>query len=240
MLPRLWMALALSGLALNAWGQTTPEAPAPATAPLSRQARARLPRLAILEFKAAPDCWSGWRQGGWGPQMATLSDRLRDLFTTALVEQGAGKVRIIDRERLEDLRKELALQQSGEVDTAPLQKMGKLLGVSYMMTGKITRFACQSAKAGVDLLGTGVKQVSFNGRLDVRLVSVETGEVLEAFHDEGKVEDRSVTFLSAGTEVLYDEELVSQVFEPVVTRLTPRIIGAAARAQADDPAGTAN
>ena len=140
----------------------------------------------------------------------------------------------MDRERLEDIRSELALQQSGEVDTATVQRMGKLLGVSYLITGKITRFACQATQAGMTLLGTGVKRVSFNGRLDIRLVSVETGEVLDVFHDEGKVEDRSVKFLSAGTEVQYDGELVNQVFEPVVTRLTPRLIAATTRAQAED------
>lgn len=214
-----WCALALPVVAQ--------EAPTPVK--VSREAKAKLPRLAILEFKSAPDSWSGWRAGGWGPQMGTISNQLRDLFTTELMEQGAGKLRLIDRERLEDLRKELELQQSGEVDVGTVQKLGKLLGVSYVMTGKVTRFAYRSAVAGVELVGTGVKKVSFTGRLDLRLVEVETGEILEAFREEGAVENTSVKFLGAGVDIAYDGELVNKVFEPVVQRLTPRLIAAIAQ-----------
>lgn len=96
--------------------------------------------------------------------MGTLSGQLRDLFTTELLAHGAGKLRLIDRERLEDIRKELELQQSGEVDVATVQKLGKLLGVSYVMTGKVTRFAYRSSVAGVELVGAGV-EIAYDGEL---------------------------------------------------------------------------
>jgi hypothetical protein len=86
---------------------------------------AKLPRLAILEFKSAPESWSGWRAGGWGPQMGTISNQLRDLFTTELVEQGAGKVRLMDRERLEALRDE------GAVENASVKFLGAGVDIPY-------------------------------------------------------------------------------------------------------------
>ncbi len=226
--------------------------PAFAQKRLSKEEKAKLPRIAILEFKAAPDAWHGWRFGGWGNQMGTISNQLRDLFTTEIMEKGHGKIRVVERERLQEIRDELNFQQSGEVDTSTVQKIGKLLGVKYVMTGKITRFAYKeggfSSGWGVGALvgkltGDGmagavagsvnVKKASFTGRLDIRLIEVETGEILGAWKDEDKLSDTSVKVAGTGAEVQYDEELVNKVFEPIVQRITPKLIRATGMANAE-------
>lgn len=229
--------------------------PAFAQKRLTKEERAKLPRIAILEFKAAPDAWHGWRYGGWGNQMSTISNQLRDLFTTEIMEKGHGKVRVIERERLNEIRDELNFQQSGEVDTSTVQKIGKLLGVKYVMTGKVTRFAYKEggfgtgwgvgalvskvtgdSMAGAVAGSVHVKKASFTGRLDIRLIEVETGEVLGAWHDEDKLSDTSVKVAGTGAEVQYDEELVNKVFEPIVQRITPKLIRATgiANSESDD------
>ena len=227
--------------------------PALAQKRLSKEEKAKLPRIAILEFKAAPDAWHGWRFGGWGNQMGTISNQLRDLFTTEIMEKGRGKIRVIERERLAEIREELNFQQSGEVDTSTVQKIGKLLGVKYVMTGKVTRFAYKEGGFGTGwgvgaLVGklTGdstdgavagsvnVKKASFTGRLDIRLIEVETGEILGAWKDEDKVNDTSVKVAGTGAEVQYDEELVNKVFEPIVQRITPKLLRATVAANEDE------
>lgn len=227
--------------------------PAFAQKRLSKEEKAKLPRIAILEFKAAPDAWHGWRFGGWGNQMSTISNQLRDLFTTEIMEKGKNKIRVIERERLAEIREELNFQQSGEVDTATVQKIGKLLGVKYVMTGKITRFAYKEGGFGTGwgvgalvgkLTGDGmagavagsvnIKKASFTGRLDIRLIEVETGEILGAWKDEDKVSDTSVKVAGTGAEVQYDEELVNKVFEPIVQRITPKLLRATVAANEDD------
>jgi len=226
--------------------------PAFAQKRLSKEEKAKLPRIAILEFKAAPDAWHGWRFGGWGNQMGTISNQLRDLFTTEIMEKGHGKIRVVERERLQEIRDELNFQQSGEVDTSTVQKIGKLLGVKYVMTGKVTRFAYKesgiSGGWGLGALvgkvtGNGLagavagdmhlKKASFTGRLDIRLIEVETGEILGAWKDEDKLSDTSVKVAGTGTEVQYDEELVNKVFEPIVQRITPKLIRATGMANAE-------
>lgn len=210
---------------------------------LSKEEKSKLPRVAIIEFKAAPDCWHGWRFGGWGNHMATISNQLRDLLVTELTQKGRNKLRMVERERLEEIRGELQFQQSGEVDTATVQKVGKLLGVKYMITGKVTRFAYKESglKGGWGLgalvgkvTGSGLagsvagdmklKKASFTGRLDLRMIEVETGEILGTWKDEGAVSDTSVKIAGTGTEVQYDEELVNQVFEPIIQRLAPKVV----------------
>ncbi len=227
--------------------------PAFAQKKLSKEDKAKLPRVAILEFKAAPDAWHGWHHGGWGNNMSTISNQLRDMFTTEIMEKGKNKIRVIERERLAEIRGELNFQQSGEVDTATVQKIGKLLGVKYVMTGKITRFAYKeggfntgwgvgalvgkvtgSGMAGAVAGSVNVKKASFTGRLDIRLIEVETGEILGAWKDEDKVDDTSVKVAGTGAEVSYDEELVNKVFEPVVQRITPKLLRATVAANEDD------
>lgn len=220
---------------------------------LSKEDKAKLPRIAILEFKAAPDAWHGWHHGGWGNQMSTISNQLRDLFTTEILEKGKNKIRVVERERLNEIREELNFQQSGEVDTATVQKIGKLLGVKYVMTGKVTRFAYKEGgfstgwgvgalvskvtgdgMAGAVAGSVNVKKASFSGRLDIRLIEVETGEVLGAWKDEDKVDNTSVKVAGTGGDVQYDEELVNKVFEPIVQRITPKLLRATVSANEDE------
>jgi curli biogenesis system outer membrane secretion channel CsgG len=220
---------------------------------LSKEDKAKLPRIAILEFKAAPDAWHGWHHGGWGNQMSTISNQLRDLFTTEILEKGKNKIRVVERERLNEIREELNFQQSGEVDTATVQKIGKLLGVKYVMTGKVTRFAYKEGgfstgwgvgalvskvtgdgMAGAVAGSVNVKKASFSGRLDIRLIEVETGEVLGAWKDEDKVDNTSVKVAGTGGDVQYDEELVNKVFEPIVSRITPKLLRATVSANEDE------
>jgi curli biogenesis system outer membrane secretion channel CsgG len=221
-------------------------------APKAAAAPATGPRMAILDFKAAPGCWAGWRFGGWGNNMDTISDQLRDLFTTEIVTVSHKRLRLIERERLQDIRNELQFQQSGEVDTATVLKVGKLLGVQFVMTGKVTRFAYKESgvktgwgvgalvgritgdsTAGAVAGSVNVHKASFTGRLDIRLIDIQTGEILGAWSDDGKVADHSVEVAGTGTEMSYDEELVNKVFEPVVQRITPKLVNAALQAYGD-------
>jgi curli biogenesis system outer membrane secretion channel CsgG len=207
---------------------------------LTKEEKAKLPRVAILDFPAAPDAWSC---GGWGNHQREVSDVLRDLFTTEISDRAQGKLRLVERARLADVKGELALQQSGDVDASTAQKVGRLLGAKYMLTGKITRFACKASGMSTgwgvgalvgkltkdnlagDVAGSvEVKKVSFSGRLDTRLIEVETGEILIAFKDESEVGNTSAKVAGGGKEVQYDDELASKVFEPIVQKMAAKVV----------------
>lgn len=217
----------------------------------TKETRAKKPRLAILDFPAGSNAYS--QCGGWGNNAAAMSDALRDLFTTEISERAHGKLRIVERARMKDLREELQLQQGDEVDPASAQKVGALLGARYVLTGKITRFGCKVSSAssgwGVGAIvgkvtGSGlagsvagsvdVKKVSFSGRLDARLIEVETGEVLVTFKDENEIGDTSARVAGAGAEVEYDDELASKVFEPLVQKMAAKVIKKTVRAAEEE------
>ncbi len=205
--------------------------------------KSKRPRVAVLEFKAPKDAWNGW---GWYWNMESqsrMSSVLQDLFVTELSDVGAGKIRLIERERLQEIRQEQAFGQSGEVDTATAVKLGKLLGVKYMVTGKITRFAFQKSgfstgwgvgnlvgrlthdsTAGAVAGSVDVKKAAFDGRLDARVIDVETGEIIGTAFAEHKESNVGVKVAGTGNEFQYDQTLVNKVFEPCVKEMSPKLV----------------
>ena len=53
---------------------------------------------------------------------------------------------------------------------------------------------------------------------------VRNHEILGTFKDEEETADTSVKIAGGGTDVDYDEELVSKVYEPIVQRIAPKIV----------------
>jgi len=208
------------------------------------------PRIAILDFPMAHD---GWACHGWAGSGARMSDVLRELFTTEISEKSRGKLRLVERARLAEVRGELKLQQSGEVDPGTIQQAGKLLGARYVLTGKITRFACKisdtrtgwgvgalvgkvtgSGLAGAVAGSVDIKRVNFSGRLDARLIEVETGEILVTFKDESETGDTSAKVAGGGSSVQYDDELASKVFEPMVQKMAAKVVKRTVQAAEED------
>ena len=225
-------------------------APALAAAEGGKEAKAKKPRLAILDFPAASGAWSC---SGWSNSEGRMSNVLRELFTTEISERSHGKLRLVERARLADIRSELKFQQSGEVDPASIQQAGKLLGARYVLTGKITRFACKisntssgwgigalvgkvtgSGLAGAVAGSANLKHVNFSGRLDARLIEVETGEILVTFKDENETGDTSAKVAGGGSEVQYDDELASKVFEPMVQKMAAKVVKKTVQASEDE------
>jgi curli biogenesis system outer membrane secretion channel CsgG len=225
--------------------------PGLASAEPTKEAKAKKPRLAILDFPSTSGAYA--HCSGWGNNASAMSDALRELFTTEIAEKARGKLRLVERSKLQEIRSELAFQQSEEVDPASVQKAGKLLGAKYVLTGKITRFACKvnetSTGWGVGALvgkvtGSGlagsvagsvdVKSVTFSGRLDARLVEVETGEILVTFKDENEVGNTSTKVAGGGGGVVYDDELANKVFEPMVAKMASKVVKKTVAASQDE------
>jgi curli biogenesis system outer membrane secretion channel CsgG len=82
----------------------------------------------------------------------------------------ASNWRIVERDRLEAILKELELVQAGKVDARTAAKVGKLVGARYIVMGSF-----------FDLFG--------NLRIDAKLVDVETGVILGSISGQGKLDD---------------------------------------------------
>ena len=230
-------------------------AAAAAPAPQESIPRAERPGVAILDIPVAQGAYYGWY--GWYGNHANerrMADVLRDLLTTELVEHGTGKIRMVERSRLDSIRKEQALGLGGEVDSDTAANVGKLLGARYIITGKISRFAQKkssfsggwgagvaakkltgSSTAGAAASSTRVGTVSFEGRLDLRVIDVETGEIVAAASEEATTKNTSVKVAGTGNDIQYDDSMVNDVFEPIVKQIAPKLVSKLLEAHKNAP-----
>src|SRR5215217_2888111 len=131
---------------------------------LTRAASSDKPRIAVLEFKnKADNQW--WYRGG--------AEAAQDVFVTELVK--SGKFRVVEREQLEALMKEKGLTLSGDVDPKTAIRVGKLLGVNYLLTGAVTEYGNTNVGGGGGGVFAGKKK--FVAALNARIIDTSTGEI---------------------------------------------------------------
>ena len=163
------------------------------------------PRIAVLEFKnKADNQW--WYHGG-----ATAA---QDVFVTELVK--SGKFRVVEREQLEALMKEKGLTLSGDVDPKTAIRVGKLLGVNYLLTGAVTEYGNTHVEGGGGGVFAGKKK--FVAALNARLIDTSTGEI--AWADEANQEETSVKVSVFGYGGgVDDERMFDKVMKPCIQKL---------------------
>jgi curli biogenesis system outer membrane secretion channel CsgG len=195
------LALALTGLVL-----------APAFTVAADKGSSK-PRMAVLEFKnKADNQW--WYHGG--------AEAAQDVFVTELVK--SGKFRVVEREQLEAVMQEKGLTLSGDVDPKSAIKVGKLLGVNYLLVGAVTQYGTTDKGAhgpGLGgLPGFSVGRKTFVAAMNARLIDASTGEIL--WSDEARAEESSskVSVGGFGGGVDEDERLFDRVMKPCIQQLT--------------------
>jgi TolB-like protein len=173
---RLALALAFSSalaIPLEAARAADPVGPGP-EAPVVKP-EAQRPTVAILYFDYS----------GKDESLGVLKKGLAQMVITDL--SGLTSVRIVERERLQEILDELKLGASAKIDPTTAAKVGKLLGARFMVMGGY-----------FDLLGSL--------RVDARVVEVETGRII-----------RSVGAIGKGDDFLELERKVSVELEKILT-----------------------
>jgi curli biogenesis system outer membrane secretion channel CsgG len=173
------------------------------------------PRVAVLEFKnKADNQW--WYHGG--------AEAAQDVFVTELFK--SGKFRVVEREQLEALMQEKNLTLSGDLDASTAVRVGKILGVNYLLTGSVTEYGVTDTSAhapGVRRLpGFSAGKRNFVAAMNARLIDTSTGEIVWA--DEARGEDSSVKVnvggFGGGAD---DSRMFDKVMKPVIQQLVASI-----------------
>ena len=179
---------------------------------LTQAASSDKPRIAVLEFKnKADNQW--WWHGG--------AEAAQDVFVTELVK--SGKFRVVEREQLQALMQEKNLTLSGDLDPATAVRVGKLLGVNYLLTGAVTEYGVTDKSAH----GSGIRKLpgfsagkrTFVAALNARLIDTSTGEIVWA--DEASEEESSVKVNVGGFGGgVDDDRMFDKVMKPCIQKLT--------------------
>jgi len=136
--------------------------------------------VAVMDFEYGTiDNW--WGQYDIGKGMA-------DQVVDALVNDGT--YRVIERKKLDTVLAEQDFSRSDRADpsAAKLSKVGKVLGLRYIISGSITKFATESRGGGVRVKGIGLggKKTKSEVNLTARMIDTTTGEIMLSAKGHGE------------------------------------------------------
>jgi curli biogenesis system outer membrane secretion channel CsgG len=146
-------------------------------------------RIAIWDFENnAERSW--WFYDQLGPAA-------RDHIDTAFSEDPTCSARfsVIEREKLDMVLQEQGLATSGALDQQTAAKVGKLLGVRYILTGGISKFAINTTKGGFG--GIGGSYTKAEATINMRFIDTTTGERLVSLAADGDVKKGGGMFKGA-------------------------------------------
>jgi curli biogenesis system outer membrane secretion channel CsgG len=139
--------------------------------------------VAVMDFDyGTVNHW--WGQYDIGKGMA-------DQVVDSLVNDGT--FRVIERKKLDTVLAEQDFAQSDRADpsAAKLAKIGKVLGVKYIISGSITKFGGEEKSYGAGGIGggkiggLGLKKAKTYVTLTARMIDATTGEILVSAKGEG-------------------------------------------------------
>jgi curli biogenesis system outer membrane secretion channel CsgG len=150
-------------------------------------AQGKRPTVALIDFDYGTiDRW-------WGND--DIGKGIADLIVDGLVEDGS--YRVIERKRLDLIMAEQNFSNSDRADpsAAQIAKIGKALGVKYIIVGSITKFGIEDkgmkiggggwggGKFGVGDVGT--KKGKATVAIAARMVDTTTGEIMAVAKSDG-------------------------------------------------------
>lgn len=120
------------------------------------------------------------------PDNDRLAKAITDTVTAEL--QNSGRFRMLERQRLASILKELSFGMGALVDESKAKEAGKLLGVDALLLGSLSSVKRSESKQNGVVGWT--RGVTIEAAVDARLVDVQTGEIHAASEATSYVRNR--------------------------------------------------
>ena len=170
----------LSGILRN-WAVALAVALSALLVPSPASAQAKI-RVAIWDFENnAEQHWWFWND---------LGPAARNFIDTAFAEDSnlSAKFSVIEREKLDMVLKEQGLASSGALDQQTAAKVGQILGIKYIVTGGIDKFAINTTKGGLGAFGgLGGSYTNAEATINMRFIDTTTAERAVSLSADGNV-----------------------------------------------------
>lgn len=167
------------------------------------KAAVNLHLIAVLPFD------DGSIKRTWGEKLS-LGKGVADELVTALM--ATNRFRLIERAEIDNVLEEQNLGKDGGIDQETAAKIGKILGVQYLIIGRITEF---STKEDDDILanpnhhnpmGMRIARTTSRVAIDARLVDATTAEILTSVTGTGKKATVNLGLITKEGGVLFGDK----------------------------------
>ena len=165
-------------------------------------------RVGVVEFENK----SAYGQG-------RLGGAASDILVTELVK--SGKFIVVERDRMAKILEEQKLQGQGLIDSATAVKVGQIMGLEAIVVGSVSQFGVK--KEGSDYLISQSKRQIAEVTVDLRLIDVQSGQVILADSGKGMAKSSKGSFLGMGTKGGYDETLEGEALRAALVQFVANI-----------------
>jgi len=168
-------------------------------------------RVAIMDFENKS------QHGGW-----RLGRGASDILTTELVK--TGKFNVMERDRLAAIIKEQNLGASGRIDPSTAARIGKIIGVEYIITGAITEYG--QSRAGGGGRGINIGKKGYHATVDIRMINAATGQIVFADSSSHSDSSYNVRVFGIGGGESFNEKKATEVMRAAIKNLAAKITSA--------------
>lgn len=183
------------------------------------------PRVAVLEFTNATS------NRIFGDQ---LGDAASDEITTQLVK--SGKFSVVERTRIAAILEEQRAGASGAIDPSTAARIGKVLGVQYVILGSISQFSIDQKSGGIGRLGISASYAEAESRVDVRVVNTTTAEIVTVAEGAGKKRLGGVNVKDINLARDFNAGVAQEALRPAVESAVEALVAEAGSLSAAAPA----
>lgn len=165
-------------------------------------------RIGVVEFENK----SAYGQG-------RLGGAASDILITELVK--SEKFIVVERSKMDKIMQEQKLQTQGLTDPQTAAKIGQIMGLEAIVVGAVSQFGVK--KEGSDYLLAQSKQQVADVTVDIRVIDVQSGQVILADSGKGQAKSKKGSFLGMGTRGGYDETLEGEALRAAIVKFVDNI-----------------
>jgi curli biogenesis system outer membrane secretion channel CsgG len=149
-----------------------------------------------------------------------LGSAASDILTTELSRSGGFIV--VSRADTEKIQEEQVFSQSAAVNPETAAASGRILGLNAIVTGSISQFGIKTI--GSSFIVGNQKLQQATATVDVRVVDVETGQVLFADSGTGVYETKTTEVLGIGNQAGYDETIGGNALRAAIAQFIDNLL----------------
>ena len=176
-------------------------------------------RVAIWDFENhAENRW--WFWNNMGPAARNQIDT--EFSENRLL---SSKFSVVEREKLKLVMQEQGLAAAGAVDPTTAAKVGRILGVKYVITGAIDKFDIQNTKGALGMFGVAAYVVQASATINLRFIDATTAERVLSIAADGGVKTGGGSL--SGASLSHDAEwgLASETIQKASKAVVEKLMG---------------